>query len=462
LGGNSGSALINLETGAVLALHFGGSYLETNYGVPAWELARDGRVVDAGVSFTGSPPGGSPPWASWWGRADNTEAAVDPSPRGSGTPPAQDAQAVSTSKGNAQTMADGSIELTMPLHITVRLGGPSASTEAAATIRAGADGSGTALERMVMPDHDENYSTRRGYDPQFLGVAVPMPEAAHPSVVAKAKDGSSVLPYQNFSIVMHKERRLALLTASNVTADPSLKKPEPGHDYTRKGLSGLGPKDQERWFPDPRLDAAFQLPDVFYTSDEGAFDKGHIVRREDAAWGPTYELLKRANGDTYHVTNCSPQVAGFNRSALGEDNWGDLEDHVLKGAASERYCQFTGPILDPKDDVFVGAGGGRVRIRARIPSRFWKVIVVLGSRQDIAAYAFVLEQDLSAVPLQEEFIVPDNFRRFLEPIVDLELKAGVRFPDIVRRADQHDTTEGAELAMRAGIERRSLTEGVIG
>ena len=48
LGGSSGSAVIDLETGAVFALHFGGRYLETNYGVPAFELARDGRVIAAG------------------------------------------------------------------------------------------------------------------------------------------------------------------------------------------------------------------------------------------------------------------------------------------------------------------------------------------------------------------------------------------------------------------------------
>ena len=69
-----------------------------------------------------------------------------------------------------------------------------------------------------------------------------------------------------------------------------------------QSLSGLGTSDQEQWFPDPRLDNAYQLSDYFYTRDDGAFDKGHIVRRDDAAWGKTYTLLRRANGDTYHVT----------------------------------------------------------------------------------------------------------------------------------------------------------------
>ena len=51
LGGNSGSAIVDLVTGQVLALHFGGRYLRKNYGVPAWELAQDERVVALGVNF---------------------------------------------------------------------------------------------------------------------------------------------------------------------------------------------------------------------------------------------------------------------------------------------------------------------------------------------------------------------------------------------------------------------------
>ena len=35
LGGNSGSAVIDLETGEAVGLHFAGSYLQANYAVPA-------------------------------------------------------------------------------------------------------------------------------------------------------------------------------------------------------------------------------------------------------------------------------------------------------------------------------------------------------------------------------------------------------------------------------------------
>lgn len=71
LGGNSGSAVIDLETGRVLGLHFAGVYLDANFAVPAWELARDERIVDAGVLFDDPPPFPEPAeWLSAWGPLD--------------------------------------------------------------------------------------------------------------------------------------------------------------------------------------------------------------------------------------------------------------------------------------------------------------------------------------------------------------------------------------------------------
>jgi endonuclease G len=271
-------------------------------------------------------------------------------------------------------------------------------------------------------------------------------------VIAAGRKGEKVFHYQNFSIIMNAERRLAHVTASNVTADPKLKKPDLTKEYTRKALSGLGNNDQERWFLDPRLDDKFQLPDVFFTRDNGAFDKGHIVRREDVNWGTTFKLVVRANGDTYHVTNCSPQVAEYNQSARGIENWGDLENHVLTSAASERLAQFAGPVLDPDDRVFVGAGGGKVKIRARIPARFWKVIISK-TEEGLAAFGFVLEQDLSDVEF-EEFLVPPEFAPHMFPLTDIAEMAGVDFPKVVLDADQFETVRGSEVALHAGTKRK--------
>ena len=45
LGGNSDSAIIDVDLGEVVALHFAGEYLKANYAVPMFELARDSRVA---------------------------------------------------------------------------------------------------------------------------------------------------------------------------------------------------------------------------------------------------------------------------------------------------------------------------------------------------------------------------------------------------------------------------------
>ena len=459
LGGNSGSFVLHLATGNVMALHFGGRYHDKNYSVPMSELARDGRVVDAGLNFVGQAAGGVPPWSDWWEKADLVEAVeAENGPSTQSATPLTATNAVKTAaKTTAMTTEGGSVTIEIPLQITVRLGTPATaaavSAGGGAQVESVATDGGDIVEAMGEPMHDSNFETRTGYDPKFLGVAIEMPQPKDPGVIATGRKGEKVFHYQNFSIIMNAERRLAHVTASNVTADPKLKKPDPTKEYTRKALSGLDKNDQERWFLDPRLDDKFQLPDVFFTRDRGAFDKGHIVRREDVNWGTTFKLVVRANGDTYHVTNCSPQVAEYNQSARGIENWGDLENHVLTSAASEKLAQFAGPVLDPDDRVFVGAGGGRVKIRARIPLRFWKVIISK-TEDGLAAFGFVLEQDLSDVEF-EEFLVPPEFAPHMFSLADIAEMAGVVFPKVVLDADQFDTVRGAEVALHAGTKRKT-------
>ena len=80
LGGNSGSAVIEVDTGEVVALHFAGEYLKANYAVPMHELARDSRVASR-LNFEGTlPPTNdwAPAWRSVEGADDSASAAVAP------------------------------------------------------------------------------------------------------------------------------------------------------------------------------------------------------------------------------------------------------------------------------------------------------------------------------------------------------------------------------------------------
>ena len=48
LGGNSGSAVFNLETGTVISLHNSGSYLVGNYSIPIWRIIERARILMQG------------------------------------------------------------------------------------------------------------------------------------------------------------------------------------------------------------------------------------------------------------------------------------------------------------------------------------------------------------------------------------------------------------------------------
>jgi endonuclease G len=320
---------------------------------------------------------------------------------------------------------------TLTVTVTVELGKAAKAAES------------PALERLAEPWHDSDYGDRRGYDPTFLGIELPLPEPRDPSMLAKLSEGSTVIPYTHFSLAMHAKRRLALFTASNVRDDAATRAPEPGRDYTRGALGGLKDGDTEKWFTDPRLRGIEQLPDVFFTKDRQAFDKGHLVRRDDVAWGETYAELRQANGDTYHVTNCSPQVADFNRPH-GRENWGDLEKAVLAQATEQRLSVFAGPVLADDDPVFKGVDD-QGAIAVRIPRAYWKVIVAPDGA-GLGAYAFVLEQDLSGVAM-EKVTFGAEWRRFMLPVKELEERLKLlRFPDALHDADRFATSAGRALA----------------
>jgi endonuclease G len=75
LGGNSGSAVIEVDTGEVVALHFAGEYLKANYAVPMYELARDSRVASR-LNFEGTLPPTND-WAPAWRSVEGTDDSAD-------------------------------------------------------------------------------------------------------------------------------------------------------------------------------------------------------------------------------------------------------------------------------------------------------------------------------------------------------------------------------------------------
>ncbi|TCR60560.1 DNA/RNA non-specific endonuclease [Bosea sp. BK604] len=439
LGGNSGSAVIHIASGQVLGLHFGGEYLIRNFAVAAFDLALDGRVVDAGVTFDPkASPAQVPSWSGYWQDSDTQENT--PADAAALNPHAAESRP-------AAVMASGQTAIRIPLHICIRLG-----EGGAPTIRIeAAPQTGATTERTAEPAQNTNYGSRRGYDAAFLGVKVPFPKPKDPGAVAITRQGGMRLDYQNFSIIMHAKRRLALVTGSNVSAETTLTTPEVARTYTRRALGRIDPSDQERWFADCRLDELFQLPYTLYTKDHGVFDKEHIVRREDVAWGARHADLRRANGDIFHVTNCSPQISVFDQSTGGRENWREIENEVLKQAASERLCVFAGPVLAADDPRFLGNFEQGQRGLIQIPIKFWKVIVARSSA-GIAAFGFMLEQSLADGEASKS-AMREAFRAYMMPIEAIAALAGVAFDTAITGADQFDG-RGPELALKASIGRK--------
>lgn len=298
------------------------------------------------------------------------------------------------------------------------------------------------ISTFKQPLVDPHYERRAGYDPEFLGVSVPLPSPLS-SVVSKMDNGEHVIPYEHFSLVMNKKRRLALFTGSNV-AEGDLRQ----FRATRKEMSGLADNDRESWITDPRIPENHQIPDIFYNKDGGAFDKGHLVRREDVCWGNKTETI-RANGDTFHTTNFSPQVAGFNQSRQG-GIWGLLENFVLKQAITDRISVFSGPILSEDDLCFSGVSKhGELSIQ--IPSSFWKIVIAT-SQDELQAFAFLLEQDPDEVELQ--FAVTEKWIPYMIQISELqEMIAGLEFPQEIVVADQHSNERGQSFLQSTPVRK---------
>lgn len=124
LGGNSGSAVIDVLTGEVLALHFAGLYLDANFGVPMYELARDSRVVQAGLNFQGSVAA-TTDWAAVWKLADRGTETPTPQPSMGGGGGHGEVTVVAAGGANVPQLPSGnSVSMTIPLNITVSLGTP--------------------------------------------------------------------------------------------------------------------------------------------------------------------------------------------------------------------------------------------------------------------------------------------------------------------------------------------------
>lgn len=412
LGGNSGSAIIDVDSGEVVALHFAGEYLKANYAVPMYELARDRRVAPK-LNFDGALT----PTNDWEAAWQSTESAERPVAPATDTHAAQAPTPQSSSTVTALTSHDGIAAWTIPLHVSIAIGhptGPLFQLRAEARHDGAAPTTIEAEQEAVVVNQD--YSDRPGYEPHFLDkIEVPLPllseamkaDTAQVRPDARRHDDAFELTYYHYSVYMNKRRRTAWFSAANVDGEQR---------------PSIGKRQGDRWYVDTRILKTEQLGQEAF---EPGIDRGHLTRREDTAWGEDVEAATLANNDTFHFTNCSLQAAPFNR---GKDRWQGLEQFLLEQHAKKdkrRMTVITGPLFAPTDPVYKN---DRMTYSVRCPLQFWKVCVLVREDGSPSATGFVLGQDdIKDLPgFEETFDVAATQIK----IADLESRTGLDFGKI--------------------------------
>jgi endonuclease G len=258
---------------------------------------------------------------------------------------------------------------------------------------------------------NSDYSTRKGYNPAFLGdgkkiVGFPKLSDALEEEVAPllkpAKDNKFILHYINYSLVMHKTRRFAMYSAANVTF---------AHRFEMS-------RPPDVWRTDPRIKAEHQVGAFYYKNNQ--FDRGHLTRREDLEFGKTPQDALESAGDTCHYTNSTPQHAKFNQN---KEIWQGIERHVLEDAIVDGRFDaqiITGSVFDEGDPEYQDI---------QYPLQYWKVVAAINSKDELFATAFLASQeeviDKFGIEVTEVPIGP--FKTFQTKISEVERLTGLRF-----------------------------------
>jgi DNA/RNA endonuclease G (NUC1)/S1-C subfamily serine protease len=418
LGGNSGSAVLDVRTGNVVALHFAGEYLKANYAVPMYGLAGDSRLSST-LSFSPSVPA-TKDYDAVWQRASVGELIVVTSPTASHPPRGISAAPAAPLQSPASTVASPqqnfpSMSLTTQIDI-------SAGQLVSVTTRIAPLGTVAVSETGGPPEEgvivDQDYSDRQGYDPDFLdGLHVPLPglsatmkKATVEVPIQHRKHGDPYeLAYHHYSVSMNLARRTAWFSAANIDG---------------KQRPPIGKREGDRWYVDTRIPKTAQLTQKAF---EHGIDRGHLTRREDTAWGTSVASAIEANNDTFHFTNCSLQASMFNR---GKDRWQGLEQFLLEQHAKKdkrRMIVITGPRFTANDPVY---RNDRMDYSVRCPLQFWKVCVLVREDGSAAATGFILGQnEIADLPgFTEGFEVGVAQIK----IADLAKETGLSFGDLAK------------------------------
>lgn len=372
LGGNSGSIVLDLDSGQALGLHFSGTFMTANYAVRADVVKKLLTDVRSGRTTR----------RSQGAVRERRVAPVRKSPASIIRPP-----------------DNGAVSLTIPLTISISLGAVDRSAWVD-RLRLSAAAGPPGPDAPDLIDENEavasDYRDRRGYDPAFLGrtFAIDLPEVTRNAddVLDFESDGKSQseLRYEHYSVLMSRSRRMCFFSACNIDGNQSRK------------------NTRATWKWDPRIPREQQIMKECYGSPP-KFSRGHMTRREDPGWG-TPAVAKRGNEDSMHVTNTTPQMQAFNAPI-----WLALEDYALQHAREDemKVSVFTGPYFSERDPEMYGV---------RIPLTFWKIIAFIHDETGkLCATGYEMNQEQS-LQQEEEFV----FGAFTSPQLSIAAQVSIR------------------------------------
>jgi endonuclease G len=251
------------------------------------------------------------------------------------------------------------------------------------------------MEGAIRISGRESFVGCAGYDPAFLGeFHAPWPTLVHTNagdVLPVPGSPDNRLDYTHFSVTMSASRRMAVLVGVNIS----------GADHVKIR------RTVDRWAYDGRIAVEAQVGNELYSNT--LLDRGHLVRREDPNWGPNAEV---ANNQTFHFSNCVPQMGKFNQRT-----WLSLEDYVLKSTRvlRERVTVFSGPVFAKTDREYRGV---------LIPEAFWKVVAFVSNEGRPSTTAYIIGQTEELSELEAAF---GRFQTYQCSVRSIEGKTGLDF-----------------------------------
>ena len=256
-----------------------------------------------------------------------------------------------------------------------------------------------------------------GYDSAFLGlehrVELPQLSEEMKKDVSCMDNGSYVLDYTHFSIVMCRSRCLAYFTAVNIDGSQA------------KNIKRSG----DCWNFDPRIPQNAQYGNDLYAKND--LDRGHLVRRLDPVWG---DKAAQANDDTFCFTNSSPQHKNLNQKI-----WLDLETYIMQNAKNYnlKVSVFTGPVFRSDDMLYRG--------KFKIPAEFWKVAVMIKDDGKMSATAYLQTQKNMIENLEFAY---GEYKTYQVPIARIEEITGLDFGEL-SKCDPLANIESAGMVIEA-------------